>query len=270
MAERGVASAAAAEVAAYRTRDAKDYGVDVDERREEWIARAAEFDLGAESIEELLAECRPHEPAALALAQEEAALASLESTSSHFDRRDVVCALAAETGEGASAAAIEERADRLLASDRVVLVHEGSYGFAPTYFTTPRVWEPGAALRPRSRSRAAGPGRPRSTGRPSTPCWSATATSAPTSGRWSSGCSAAASGSSRWRRCRAPARRPRSPPRARHGRRRGTRVIGVATARSAAGELNDAGVPSTSTAALLIRAEEARSMGVAAACGRAR
>ena len=59
MAERGVDSAAAAEVAAYRTRDAKDYGVDVDERRAEWIARAAEFELSAESIEELLSRSQP-------------------------------------------------------------------------------------------------------------------------------------------------------------------------------------------------------------------
>ena len=36
----GASSAKAAEVAAYRTRDAKDYGVDVDTRREEWVARA--------------------------------------------------------------------------------------------------------------------------------------------------------------------------------------------------------------------------------------
>ena len=51
MAERGVSSAAAAEVAAYRTRDAKDYGVDPDTQRAEWIARAAEFDLTPDSID---------------------------------------------------------------------------------------------------------------------------------------------------------------------------------------------------------------------------
>ena len=51
MAERGTSSPAAAEVAAYRTRDAKDYGVDPDTQREEWISRAAEFDLTAESID---------------------------------------------------------------------------------------------------------------------------------------------------------------------------------------------------------------------------
>ena len=261
MAERGVDSAAAAEVAAYRTRDAKDYGVDVDERREEWIARAAEFDLGAESIGELLAECQPHEPAALALAQEEAALASLESTSSHFDRRDVVCALAGQTAEGASAAAIEERADRLLASDRVVLVHEGSYGFAPTYFTTPRVWSQerrftriaeqglgaGAATVDRQaldavleRHRYLGADQRAMVER--LLCGGeriVPVAALPGTGKTT----ALAAAREAWEAA-------------------GHRVIGVATARSAAGELNDAGVPSTSTAALLIRAEEARSMGV--------
>ena len=44
-------------------------------------------------------------------------------------------------------------------------------------------------------------------------------------------------------------------------------VIGVATARSAAGELADAGVPSTSIAALLIRAEEAALDGRCSRCG---
>ncbi|HWB70459.1 MAG TPA: MobF family relaxase, partial [Solirubrobacterales bacterium] len=64
MAERGTSSPAAAEVAAYRTRDAKDYGVDPDTQREEWIARAAEYDLTAESIDRMLARGRRREPRA--------------------------------------------------------------------------------------------------------------------------------------------------------------------------------------------------------------
>jgi TrwC relaxase len=53
LALRGVSSAKAAEVAAYRTRQGKDYGVDPDRRRAEWAARAQEFDLDREGIEEL-------------------------------------------------------------------------------------------------------------------------------------------------------------------------------------------------------------------------
>jgi conjugative relaxase-like TrwC/TraI family protein len=45
MERRGTSSAAAAEVAAYRTRDAKDYEVDPDRQRADWRAAAAEFDL---------------------------------------------------------------------------------------------------------------------------------------------------------------------------------------------------------------------------------
>jgi TrwC relaxase len=54
LAVRGVGGARAAEVAAYRTRDAKDYGVDPDRRRAEWAARAQEFELDRDSIRELL------------------------------------------------------------------------------------------------------------------------------------------------------------------------------------------------------------------------
>src|SRR5690606_31039586 len=106
MAERGVSSAAAAEVAAYRTREAKDYGVDIDERRSEWIARAAEFDLGATSVDGMLGRGHPREPKRPGRVQGEAALAALEESRSPFDRREVICALAAEMGEGTGAAAL--------------------------------------------------------------------------------------------------------------------------------------------------------------------
>jgi conjugative relaxase-like TrwC/TraI family protein len=261
MAERGVSSAAAAEVAAYRTREAKDYGVEVDERRAEWIARAAEFELSAESIEELLSRGRAHEPAAPGLADGQAALDSLEQTRSHFDRRDVICALAGQLGEGAGAAAVEQRADRLLASDRVIEVHKGSDGLAPTYFTTPRVWEAerrfveiaeqgrtaGVATVDRAtldavleRHRYLGDdqramvARLLGGGERVVPVAALPGTGKTT---------ALAAAREAWEAA-------------------GHQVIGVATARSAAGELADAGVPSTSIAALLIRAEEARSMGL--------
>jgi conjugative relaxase-like TrwC/TraI family protein len=261
MAERGVSSAAAAEVAAYRTRDAKDYGVDVDERRAEWIARAAEFDLSAESIEGMLSRARPHEPGRPGRVQGEAALAALESSRSHFDRRDVICALAAEMREGAGAAVLEERADRLLASDQVTLVHRGGDPLAPTYFTTPRVWEQerrfveiaeqgreaGVATVERAtldavleRHRYLGADQREMVerllrgGERIVPVAALPGTGKTT---------ALAAAREAWEAAGHP-------------------VIGVATARSAAGELADAGIPSMSIAALLIRAEEARSMGV--------
>lgn len=259
LAERGFDSAAAAEVAAYRTRDAKDYGVDVDERRAEWIARAAEFDLSAETIDDLLSRSQPHEPTTTGAVAEQAALASLESTRSHFDRRDVVCVLAGEMREGAGAAAIEERADRLLESDRVIEVHRGSDGLAPTYFTTPRTW-----AQERRFVEIAEEGRGGGVATVDQSTLDAVlehhrylgtdqramverllcggerivpVAALPGTGKTT----ALAAAREAWEAAGHP-------------------VIGVATARSAAGELTDAGVPSTSIAALLIRAEEARSM----------
>jgi conjugative relaxase-like TrwC/TraI family protein len=261
MAERGVSSAAAAEVAAYRTRDAKDYGVDVDERRAEWISRAAEFDLSAESIDAMLSRVHSHEPGHPGRVQGEAALAALESSRSHFDRRDVICALAAEMGEGAGAAALQERADRLLASDQVTLVHRGADPLAPTYFTTPRVWEQerrfveiaeqgreaGVATVDRDtldavleRHRYLGTDQRQMVerllrgGERIVPVAALPGTGKTT---------ALATAREAWEAAGHP-------------------VIGVATARSAAGELADAGIPSMSIAAFLIRAEEARSMGI--------
>jgi conjugative relaxase-like TrwC/TraI family protein len=261
MAERGVDSAAAAEVAAYRTREAKDYGVDVDERRAEWIARAAEFELSADSIEELLGRAQAREPGPVGRVGAERALEGLESTRSHFDRRELVCALAAEAGEGASAAALEERAERVLASDQVTRVHEGRDGLDPTYYTTPRTWrqeqrfvaiategrEAGAATVRRDvleavleRHRYLGADqramveRLLGGGERIVPVAALPGTGKTT---------ALAAAREAWEAAGHP-------------------VIGVATARSAAGELADAGIPSTSIAALLIRAEEARSMGL--------
>ena len=51
--EHGVSSVAAAQTAAYRTRDAKDYGVDADQRRAEWIEQAATFDLTPAGVREM-------------------------------------------------------------------------------------------------------------------------------------------------------------------------------------------------------------------------
>jgi len=261
MAERGVSSAAAAEVAAYRTRDAKDYGVDVDERRAEWTARAAEFELSAESIDATLSRTRPHEPGLPGRVQGEAALAALESERSHFDRRDVICALAAEMGEGTSGAGLQERADRLLASDQVTLVHRGADPLAPTYFTTPRVWaQERRFVEIAEQGRGAGVAtvdqdtleavlerhhylgtdqrqmvtRLLRGGERIVPVAALPGTGKTT---------ALAAAREAWEAAGHP-------------------VIGVATARSAAGELADAGIPSMSIAALLIRAEEARSMGI--------
>lgn len=261
MAERGVNSAAAAVVAAYRTREAKDYGVDPDRRRQEWIARAAEFELTPEGIDGLIAASPCREPRPLLRSDREAALASLEQSRSHFDRREVICALAGQLPDGASAEHLEAAADELLGSEQVIEIHRGSDPLAPTYFTTPRLWaleqrfvktalegrEVGACVVGEEtlaavleRHRYLGADQREMVARLLRGGERIVAVAAlPGTGKTT----ALAAAREGWEAA-------------------GHRVIGVATARSAAGELADAGVPSTSIAALLIRAEELRSRGV--------
>ncbi len=141
MAERGTTSAAAAEVAAYRTRDAKDYAVDPDTQRSEWVSRAAEFNLTADSIDRTLAKVRRREPRQIATADVEGALGDLEAHHSHFDRRDLLSALANRLPEGADARGLEGAVAGLVASDRLIEIHRGAGPLDSTYYTTPRLWE---------------------------------------------------------------------------------------------------------------------------------
>jgi conjugative relaxase-like TrwC/TraI family protein len=141
MGARGDTSPAAAVVAAYRTRDGKDYGVNPDTQREEWISRAAEFDLTAESIDRLLARGRRREPRPIGTEQLDRALADLEAHHSHFDRRDLLCAVANQLREGTDAGSLEAAVNSLLEGDRLIEVHRGAGPLDSTYYTTPRLWE---------------------------------------------------------------------------------------------------------------------------------
>ena len=141
MAEHGTSSAAAAEVAAYRTRDAKDYAVDPDTQRSEWVSRAAEFDLTSDSIDRMLGTVRRHEPRPITGADVEKALADLEAHHSHFDRRDLLSALANQLREGADARGLEGAVAGLVASERLIEIHRGAGPLDSTYYTTPRLWE---------------------------------------------------------------------------------------------------------------------------------
>src|SRR5262249_16280500 len=58
----GLDSAAAAEVAAYRTRGPKDHRHASDAQRDEWRSRAAEFGIGEASIDAALDRARGREP----------------------------------------------------------------------------------------------------------------------------------------------------------------------------------------------------------------
>ncbi len=254
MAERGVTSAKAAEVAAYRTRQGKDYGVDPDRRRVEWAARAAEFGLSREGITEIVREGSRRSPA---IGDEDLALAigDLESRTSHFDRRELICALANRLQEGADFKTLSEAADRLLASERVLALGQPSDPSQPTYFTTPRLW----ALEQRF-CEIAREGEALGAGRVSAATLAAVLERHPYLGadqnemvrRLATGGErvlpvAALPGTGKTTALAAAKEAWEAD---------GYPVIGVATARSASAELADAGVPASSIAALLKRAEE--------------
>lgn len=141
MAELGINTAAAAEVAAYRTREAKDYGVAFDNQRADWVARAAEFDVSEGRIENWIDASRARQPRPISAADIDAALADLEAHHSHFDRRDLLCSLASQMQEGADPLALEGAVADLLTSDRVVEIHQGTEPLATSYFTTPQLWK---------------------------------------------------------------------------------------------------------------------------------
>ncbi len=138
MAERGVRSAAAAEIAAYRTRSEKDLGVGIDTRRLEWISRAQEFDLTPRSIAELVAGSVAREPRAIDAGDLRSALGELEARHSHFGRREVLCEIANRMVEGADYDSLSRAVGGLLRSDRVVALDPEKGG---SYFTTARLFE---------------------------------------------------------------------------------------------------------------------------------
>ncbi len=260
MQRRGAESAAAAEVAAYRTRDAKDYGVDPDRQRSEWRSRAAEFGLTGDALDGLLRGGRRRSARPPGERDLDKALASLEATHSHFDRRDLLCAIADRARDGASAHQLEGAVDAVLSGPRVVEIHRGEGLLGTSYFTTPRIWEmEQKVLAAARRGSAAGAGvvtedalarvladhrylsdeqvemvRRITTGGERV----VTVAARPGTGKTT----ALRAAREAWAEA-------------------GVHGIGVATARSASGELADAGVPSMSITSLLIRCDEARGRG---------
>jgi conjugative relaxase-like TrwC/TraI family protein len=137
----GADSIAAAQVAAYRTRAGKDYGVDEDDRRAEWIATAEPHGVTPQRMGEMVASARPREPREVSAADLDAALAKLEETTSHFDRRALLWALCDQLPEGADLPSLTAAVDRVLASDRIVCVHESTGPLDLDHYTTPRLAE---------------------------------------------------------------------------------------------------------------------------------
>jgi conjugative relaxase-like TrwC/TraI family protein len=262
MAEWGTSSPAAAQVAAYRTRDAKDYAVNPDTQREEWISRAAEFDLTPGSIDRMLSRGRRREPQAIGTDHLDRAIADLEAHHSHFDRRNLLSAVANQLREGADAGALEAAVQSLRDGRRLIEVHKGAGPLDATYYTTPRLWQmeqrfmetarkgekAGAAVVDGAtltavldRHHYLSDQQVEMVRRLTTGGERVVAVAAlPGTGKTT----ALAAAQEAWAAA-------------------GIRGVGVATARSASGELSDAGVPATSVTAFLIQTGELAERGIA-------
>jgi conjugative relaxase-like TrwC/TraI family protein len=122
----GTSGARAAEAAALATRRPKDRQTSAEDLAVEWRSRAAELGFGRDDIERLLgtaSRARSFGDSDLArMFNSLSAPTGLTSRRSTFSRRDVVQALAERLPVELrlSAAAVEQLADRFLASDRVV------------------------------------------------------------------------------------------------------------------------------------------------------
>jgi conjugative relaxase-like TrwC/TraI family protein len=154
------ASGRAREVATLATRGAKEREVAPEALHERWRARAEEIGLDREAIGRAL------EPSRETRGWQEAAAdprtvsswqvdRAVTAAASHFDRRDVVQAVAELMRDGAPAAEVERIADEFLASEKVLQIGTGQKG---ERFTTRRIWElERAALDTAEKMRADGP-----------------------------------------------------------------------------------------------------------------
>jgi conjugative relaxase-like TrwC/TraI family protein len=139
MKEHGVSSAAAAETAAYRTRDAKDFSIDADQRVTEWEAQAEPFGFSRQSAEEMVAEANPREPRSVEAADHRAAVEQLQAEFPHFDGREALWAIADQLPEGADLSALTSAQNGLLNGGLVVRIHKSLGPLDPHAYSTPLI-----------------------------------------------------------------------------------------------------------------------------------
>jgi len=139
--QNGADGPSAAQIAAYKTRDKKDYGVSEDGRRAEWIEAAAPYGITPERIAEMVGDARPAEPRQIASADIEAALSALEGSASHFDRRELLWSLCDQLPEGAELDSLSAAVDQVLGSDRILCIHRSEDPLGFDRYTTPRIAE---------------------------------------------------------------------------------------------------------------------------------
>ena len=133
------ASARARQVATLATRGTKEHALEGD-MRERWQERATEIGLEREAVQETFDSRRAQRAQEKEPSIAEAMPVGHEVTASasHFDRRDVVQAVAGMRSDGMAAAEVERIADEFLASEEVLRIGAGPKG---ERFTTQRVWE---------------------------------------------------------------------------------------------------------------------------------
>ncbi|HEY6729472.1 MAG TPA: MobF family relaxase [Solirubrobacterales bacterium] len=129
------ASARARQIATLATREAKDRDLTTESLRDLWRQKAEEIGLDRESIRAALGHSRQAPEGQVAVAEVEAAVTA---HASHFDRRDVIQAVANCLPAGAPGHEVEELADAYLATPDVIGIAATAKG---ERFTTRAIWE---------------------------------------------------------------------------------------------------------------------------------
>jgi conjugative relaxase-like TrwC/TraI family protein len=129
------ASARARQIATLATREAKDHDLTTESLRDVWREKAEEVGLTRESIRATLGHERQAPEGRIAVADIEAVVTA---HASHFDRRDVIQAVANCLPAGAPGHEVEELADAYLATPDVIGIATTAKG---ERFTTRAIWE---------------------------------------------------------------------------------------------------------------------------------
>jgi conjugative relaxase-like TrwC/TraI family protein len=129
------ASARARQIATLATREAKDRDLTTESLRDLWRAKAEEIGLDRESIRAALGHERQAPEGQVAVAEVEAAVTA---HASHFDRRDVIQAVADCLPAGAPGHEVCELADAFIATPDVIGIAATAKG---ERYTTRAIWE---------------------------------------------------------------------------------------------------------------------------------
>jgi conjugative relaxase-like TrwC/TraI family protein len=129
------AGARARQVATLATREAKDRDLTTESLRDLWRRKGEESGLDREAIRATFGKERQAPEGQVAVADVEA---SLTAHASHFDRRDVIQAVADSLPAGAPGPEVVELADTYLSRPEVIRIAETARG---ERFTTRAIWE---------------------------------------------------------------------------------------------------------------------------------